>query len=52
MDGGLIMKLYWRVKINGKWTWKAANVIGWTEEEYGHIVEPFDGDVGDEVEMS
>jgi hypothetical protein len=21
------MKLYWRVKINGKWTWRPANVI-------------------------
>jgi len=21
------VKLYWRVKINGKWTWRAAKVI-------------------------
>ena len=21
------MKLYWRVKINGKWTWRPARVI-------------------------
>ena len=22
------MKLYWRVKINGKWTYKAAQLVG------------------------
>ena len=46
------MKLYWRVKIKGKWTWKAAKVTGWTTDGYGgHIVEPFDGVMDDETEM-
>jgi hypothetical protein len=22
------MKLYWRVKINGKWTWRPAKIYG------------------------
>lgn len=26
------MKLYWRVKIDGKWTYKAANVITHSED--------------------
>lgn len=39
------MKLYWRVKINGRWTWKAAQVTGWTTEgRGGMIVEPYEGD--------
>jgi hypothetical protein len=35
------MKLYWKVKVNGKWTFRAANIKGWTEEGYGIIVEPY-----------
>jgi hypothetical protein len=31
------MKLYWRVKIDGKWTYKAANVLSYTLD--GYIVE-------------
>lgn len=39
------MKLYWRYKKDGKWTWKAAEVI--TAEERGddqgwHLVEPLE----------
>ena len=28
-------KLYWRVKVNGKWSWKPANVLHevWTADE-------------------
>ena len=26
------MKLYWRVKINGKWTWRPAEIV---DEEEG-----------------
>lgn len=38
------MKLYWRIKKAGKWTWIAATVTGWTTDGYGgHIVEPFNG---------
>ena len=49
------MKLYWRVKINGKWTFRAANVyphIG------GYLVYPdddgkwYNGDESNEVEVS
>jgi len=28
------MKLYWRLKINGKWTYKAATVISKNEDWY------------------
>ena len=39
-------KLYWRVKVNGKWTWRAATVTGWTTDGYGgHIVEPHGGEM-------
>ena len=31
---GNTMKLYWRVKIDGKWTYKAANVLGHTADWY------------------
>tara|TARA_R110002051_G_C8531557_1_gene469679 strand:- start:479 stop:589 length:111 start_codon:yes stop_codon:yes gene_type:complete len=30
----MIGKLYWRVKINGKWTYKAADVIKHDEWYY------------------
>jgi len=37
-------KLYWRIKKNGKWTWKAAIVHGWTTDGVGgHLVEPLGG---------
>lgn len=45
------MKLYWKVKINNKWTWRVAKVI---ERPEGYLVIPndngtwFDGD-GDNV---
>ena len=32
------MKLYWRYKKDGKWTWKAATVTAVTLQ--GHIVQP------------
>ncbi len=33
--------LYWRVKINGKWTWRPAIRTGWTTDgRGGFIVEP------------
>ena len=39
-------KLYWRIKKNGKWTWKSATVTGWTTDGYGgHIVEPLGGEM-------
>jgi len=38
------MKLYWRIKKDGKWTFRAATVVGWTTDKTGgHIVEPFGG---------
>ena len=38
------MKLYWKVKVNGKWTFRAATITGWTTDGYGGIiVEPYDG---------
>jgi len=38
------MKLYWRYKKDGKWTWRAATIIGWTTDKTGgHLVEPFGG---------
>ncbi len=45
------MKLYWRVKIDGKWTYKAAKVIR-GPVDWGYIVEPLNGVMDDEVEMS
>lgn len=37
-------KLYWKVKVDGKWTFRAATITGWTTDGYGgHIVEPVDG---------
>ena len=48
------MKLYWRVKINGKWTFRAANYI---DSPHGIIVMPnddgtwFDGDESNEVKV-
>jgi hypothetical protein len=42
-------KLYWRVKRNGKWTWRPATVTGWTTDGYGgHIVEPEGGQMEEE----
>jgi hypothetical protein len=42
-------KLYWRVKRNGKWTWKPATVTGWTTDGYGgYIVEPEGGQMEEE----
>jgi len=43
-------KLYWRIKKDGKWTWKPATVTGWTTDGYGgHIVEP-EGGIAEEEE--
>ena len=48
------MKLYWKVKINGKWTFRAANVIARPE---GYLVAPnddgtwYDGDDSNEVKV-
>ena len=36
------MKLYWRVKINGKWTWRPAKVSVSMDGRY--IVEDYMGD--------
>lgn len=30
------MKLYWRVKLNGKWTWRPATVVDKTM--FGNLV--------------
>lgn len=36
------MKLYWRIKKDGKWTFRAAIVVGWTTDRTGgYIVKPF-----------
>ena len=32
------MKLYWRVKINGKWTWRPARVTGGFEDVAGNRI--------------
>lgn len=45
------MRLYWRVKRNGKWTWRPATITGWTTDGYGgHIVEPFGGQMEEHKE--
>ena len=42
------MKLYWRIKKNGKWTWRAAIVRD--SSVFKHI--GVEGDATDETEMS
>ena len=50
---GTSMKLYWKVKIDGKWTFRAATITGWTTDGYGGIiVEPYDGVMDNEIEVS
>ena len=45
------LKLYWKVKIDGKWTFRAATITGWTTDGYGGIiVEPYGG-IMDETEV-
>ena len=44
------MKLYWKVKVNGKWTFRTANVR--MDVTGNLIVEPYDGVMDDEIEMS
>ena len=35
-------KLYWRVKVNGKWTWRAAKVDYYCNETYSfHVQDEF-----------
>ena len=43
------MKLYWKVKINGKWTFRAAIVNNIRTDASGTwlIVEPYDGVMDD-----
>ena len=44
------MKLYWRIKVDGKWTFRAATIVGWTTDLTGGlIVEPFGGIMEEEV---
>lgn len=49
------MKLYWKVKINGKWTFRAANVY---PHIAGYLVTPdddgkwYNGDGSNEAEVS
>lgn len=42
------MKLYWRVKINGKWTWRPADVVDRQylqgHEKYAKLVLEMDED--------
>ena len=38
-DGGMAMKLYWRLKINGKWTWRP---VVWLDHEKDSIKELID----------
>jgi len=33
------MRLYWRVKINGKWTWRSAINLGTNEHGFHQIME-------------
>lgn len=48
--GVYMARLYWRVKKDGKWTWKPATVTGWTTDGYGgYIVEP-EGGIAEEEE--
>ena len=48
------MKLYWKVKVNGKWTFRAAIVI---ERPNGYLVIPndngkwYDGDESNEIKV-
>jgi len=44
------MKLYWKVKINGKWTFRVAKLTGANTD--GYIVEPYDGVMDNETEVS
>lgn len=59
------MKLYWRVKIDGKWTFKAATVkriehhtevtptFGFLKNfQEGYIVQPLNGDEAGETKVS
>jgi hypothetical protein len=41
------MKLYWRVKINGKWTWRPAVDVGRDKDGFICVV-PHDKDGVDE----
>lgn len=47
------MKLYWKVKINGKWTFRTANIKNTRTDASGVwlIVEPYMGEIDDEIEM-
>jgi len=38
-------RLYWRVKLNGKWTWRAATIVAWTPGQVHYIVEPIKPEV-------
>ena len=47
------MKLYWKVKVNGKWTFRAAEITGWTTDGRGGlIVEPYEGMMDDDGQVS
>jgi hypothetical protein len=38
MAWGEKMKLYWRIKKNGKWTWKAADELYYLDKECKNII--------------
>ena len=44
------MKLYWKVKVDGKWTFRAADVR--MDVTGNLIVEPYDGDIDNETQVS
>lgn len=43
------MKLYWKVKVNGKWTFRAAKIHDVEQQHGGYMVYVFveDGDIID-----
>ena len=43
------MKLYWRIKKLGKWTWKAARVVKMEYEEYSRVY-PYGSNLHDYTE--
>jgi hypothetical protein len=47
------VKLYWKVKVNGKWTFRAAEITGWTTDGPGGlIVEPYEGMMDNDGQVS
>lgn len=51
-----MMKLYWRIKKDGKWTFRAANMMGWQflpdhpRYQGAHLVVPWLDEYGNDSE--